>query len=42
MTGLIQIAQLGTDTGNFDLYSDVNDNQWDKFDWKYGDKLFNN
>ena len=24
------------------LYSDVNDNQWDKFDWKYGDKLFNN
>lgn len=25
MTGLIQIAQLGTDTGNFDLYSDIND-----------------
>ena len=24
------------------LYSDVNDSQWDKLDWKYGDKLFNN
>ncbi len=25
MTGLIQIAQLGKSTGNFDLYSNVND-----------------
>ena len=24
------------------LYSDINEKMWDKFDWKYGDKLFNN
>ena len=24
------------------LYTDINDREWDKFDWKYGDKLFNN
>ena len=24
------------------LYSDVDERVWDKFDWKYGDKLFNN
>jgi hypothetical protein len=24
------------------LYSDVDEKIWDKFDWKYGDKLFNN
>jgi len=24
------------------LYSDVNDKSWDCYDWKYGDKLFNN
>ena len=24
------------------LYSDIDEKMWDKFDWKYGDKLFNN
>jgi hypothetical protein len=24
------------------LYADVSDNEWSKWDFKYGDKLFNN